>query len=453
MMPKKQKQLFKCQTCGFESAKWLGKCPDCDSWDSFQEVVLNTSDNATHQRGLGTSGKTKLESQQLKTVLAESLTNKTTHYPFASDLLNGFWNKGLTAGSFTLLAGEPGLGKSTLALQLLRSLAVSQDQALYISAEESLTELAKRAHRLGISEDLQLIHSNNFGEIKKYLIEHRPQVVILDSVQTIYIPEIPSAPGSITQVSTIASEFLELTKTLNIAVIMIGHVNKEGQVAGPKTLEHLVDSVLMIERTELSSIRSLSFNKHRYGSTDQQLLMRMEESGLQILTDPSLAFLENMETDVGVCYGLALEKQLPMVTEIQTLISEPKQQQGFGRREAIGMPTSKLHTILAICEKYLNLDLGFRDVYLKLSGLPKKFTDDSLELPILLAILSSYYRKPVDQLLKLKGSKHLFSGRVTLNGSLRKATSNELRESTAKKLKFGYNQGIKMGKVENISAS
>jgi DNA repair protein RadA/Sms len=450
-MPKKPKQLYKCRECGFESAKWLGKCPECESWDSFDELKIDQSDNALHARGLSSNKtKSKLESQRLKTILQENLARTDTHYGFASKLLNTFWNKGLTAGSFTLLAGEPGLGKSTLALQLLRSLKLDSDQTLYVSAEESLTELAKRASRLGISDDFQLIHSNNFGQIKSYLIDNTPRVVILDSVQTIYIPELPSAPGSITQVSTIASEFLELTKTLNIAVIMIGHVNKEGQVAGPKTLEHLVDSVLMIERTELVSIRSLSFSKHRYGSTDQQLLMRMEESGLQILTDPSLAFLENMETDIGVCYGLAMEKQLPMVTEVQSLISEPKNGQGFGRREAIGMPTSKLHTLLAILEKYLGMDLGFRDVYIKLSGLPKKFTDDSLELPILLAIMSSYYGKPVDGLLKLQGSKHLFSGRVTLNGSLRKATSDEVRSSTADKLGFGYNQGVKMGKLSGV---
>jgi DNA repair protein RadA/Sms len=176
-MPKKPKQLYKCRECGFESAKWLGKCPECESWDSFDELKIDQSDNALHARGLSSNKtKSKLESQRLKTILQENLARTDTHYGFASKLLNTFWNKGLTAGSFTLLAGEPGLGKSTLALQLLRSLKLDSDQTLYVSAEESLTELAKRASRLGISDDFQLIHSNNFGQIKSYLIDNTPRV-------------------------------------------------------------------------------------------------------------------------------------------------------------------------------------------------------------------------------------------------------------------------------------
>ncbi len=466
----KNKSSYKCKECGYETAKWLGKCPNCNAWNSFEEIVLaSTISSQLNSNRLLQKAKS-LPVQTLEDVLESHKNDKGKRYfGFKNEVLNNFWNQGLVAGSLTLLAGEPGLGKSTLALQILRSLYQENPnlKLLYITAEESVLEVARRAQRLDIPKQIMILQSNNFEQIEQNILEMtvydlntermstktRPDLVIIDSIQTIFSADVASSPGSVSQVSFIANQFLSLSKSQNVAVVLIGHVTKEGQVAGPKTLEHLVDSVLFLEPSEVSTYRTLSFTKHRYGSTENQLLMQMKESGLEIITDPSLALLENLESGVGVCYGLAVDKNLPMVIEIQALVSRPNMGQGmFGRREAIGLKVSKLNTILAICEKYLDLELKNRDIYIQLLGMPKNLADDSLDLPILLAILSSLYQKSVEDLEFLKASKTLktkqiFSGRLTLSGNLRAPTNSELREKTAKNLKFSFNSGIEFGEL------
>jgi DNA repair protein RadA/Sms len=263
---------------------------------------------------------------------------------------------------------------------------------LYITAEESLSELARRSQRLGIPNDIMVVQSNNFEHISEILIETKPNLVIIDSIQTIFSDQLSSSPGSVAQVSFLAAQFLAISKNYNISIILIGHVTKEGQIAGPKTLEHLVDSVVLLESSQNNNYRTLTFSKHRYGSTNQQLLLKMEVNGLQIVTDPSLALLENLETGVGVCYGIAMDKNLPLVVEIQALISNVNGNTGFGRREVLGLKLGKLNTILAIMEKYFDLELKNREVYVQISGLSKILTDDSLDLAILLALLSSFFQ-------------------------------------------------------------
>jgi DNA repair protein RadA/Sms len=490
----KPRTVYKCQVCGYQSPKWLGKCPECASWNSFVEVVETPEDP---------HGSKSIQSpENLGVASLEFLIDKSKNqpekrlYPFAFGELNKFWGGGLVAGSLTLLAGEPGLGKSTLALQLLRSLwlgqgsggsretppsstslreklpnsvspntasAASNFKLLYVTAEESVMELARRSQRLQIPKQILVMQSNNLEQIERALDREKPQVVIIDSIQTIYASEISGSPGSVSQVSSLASQFLAISKSRNISLVLIGHVTKEGQIAGPKTLEHLVDSVVLLESTKASGYRTLSFSKHRFGTTEGLLLMKMEENGLQIVADPSLALLENLETGVGVVYGLAMDKDLPLVVEIQALVSKTYGGEGgYGHREAIGLTGAKLNTILAIAEKYLSLSLKSSDVFVQLTGLPKSVVDHSLDLPILLAILSSAYNKPIGEIIhkpakdprkreaKPKGAKLAFAGRLTLSGKVRQATNQETRQNTAQKLGFSFNPGISLGDLEGV---
>ncbi len=449
---KKAQLTYRCQNCGYLSPKWLGKCPECGSWNSFLETSLAKTETKY--------GLAKPSSPEVLTIAdinqQLSINSKLTIYPFQNPQLNKFWGNGLASSSLTLLAGEPGLGKSTLALQLLRSLSQAKSESklklLYISAEESLTELARRSQRLGIPEGILFLQSNQLEEILQVFQTHQPQIVVIDSVQTIFSNQLESTPGSITQVAFLASQFLHIAKSQNISIILIGHITKDGQIAGPKTLEHLVDSVILLEATKNTNYRTLSFTKHRFGSTEEILLLKMESSGLQIVTDPSLALLENLETGIGIVYGIAMDKNLPLIVEIQALVSTNRfSENNFGRRESLNLSSSKLNTILAIAEKYLNLNIKNRDVYVQLVGLPKNIVDDSLDLPILLAILSSLYEQPINHLLNLEQNtspqKIAFAGRLTLSGKIRQATNLERRINVAKNLGFGFNLKITMGNL------
>ena len=461
----KSKTIYKCFSCGYESGKWQGKCPNCGTWNSFQEVLkVATLDDNQKQKSIAPESDQILSPETIGKVLEKVKEQKQQRlYNFSADILNNFFGKGLVAGSLTLIAGEPGLGKSTLGLQLLRSLyqggkkpkeSESKDgiKLLYITAEESAFELARRSERLKIPKEIMVLQANNFEQIEEVLYSHKPNVVVVDSIQTIFSSSVQSNPGSVTQVSTIASQMLAISKSQNISIIVIGHVTKEGQIAGPKTLEHLVDSVLMLEPSESQQYRTLNFSKNRFGTTNSLLLLKMEETGLEIVTDPSLALLENLETGVGTCYGLAMDKDLPLVVEIQALVSKPNYGGNmFGRREAIGVKTAKLNSILAIAEKYLDIDLKNCDIYIQLVGLPKNLQDDSLDLPILLAILSSLKDKNLTQIFKsADNTKLVFAGRLTFSGGLRSATTLEIRKNTAEKLGFKYNPKIETGDIAKV---
>jgi DNA repair protein RadA/Sms len=472
------KTSFKCTNCNLKVAKWLGKCPDCGAWNSFIEVFeqeaqtknghrIDISDLTKPTSGLGQKGFESIASvlEKIRT------TDEKRAYSFANKEMDYFWgSEGLVTGSLTLLAGEPGLGKSTLCLQLLRSLRKGNPDTslLYITAEESTFELARRSQRLKIPTDVLVLQANNLESICGMIESNQPQIVVLDSVQTVYSSKIDSNPGSVAQVSTITSTLLSLSKSLNISIILVGHVTKDGQIAGPKTLEHLVDSVLFLEKSKNPLYRTLSFSKHRFGSTENLLLMKMEENGLNIVKDSSLALLENIENGVGVVYSMAMEKNLPLIVEVQALVNgsgfsksstddEGASKAFFGRREVLGLPSAKLNTILAIMEKYLNINLKSYDIYIQIFGLPKSFYDDSLDFAIMLAILSSLnslqieflYPKLIGKKLDLS-TKNLFAGRVTLSGNLRKPTNLDLRLKTSNKLGFTLNQELTYDSLKKV---
>jgi DNA repair protein RadA/Sms len=455
----KLKTQYICSNCGHTEGKWQGKCSNCGAWNSYVEETINVGKDLPNAPMLSNANGL-LKPQSIKDVLKDVESSKEPRiYEFSAPLLTSFWGGGLVAGSLTLLAGEPGQGKSTLALQLLRALHAQNPNLtlLYITAEESEFELARRSKRLQIPDSILIVQSNNFEQIQQLLNALNPDVVIIDSIQTVSISTVPSSPGSVSQVSTLTNNFLAISKSKNISIILVGHVTKEGQIAGPKTLEHMVDSVMMLEAEDNVSYRTLTFQKHRFGTTSTMLLMKMEETGLQIVTDPSLALLENLETGMGVVYGMSIDKDLPLVVEVQALVGNPNfvgEGKSFGRREAIGVKTSKLNTILAIAEKYLNISLKNQDVYLQITGLPKNADDDSLDLPILLAILSSLKNQPISQIVEtkmpVKPQKYIFAGRLTLSGKIRNATQLEQRETTSKKLGFVYNQRITAGELGSL---
>jgi DNA repair protein RadA/Sms len=462
----KSKSNFKCKECGYTTSKWLGKCPKCNTWNSFEEVIIkNVSQSGGGKDNEFLNKAVEYSSNNVTKVLTLEeylkINYDTGHiYPFSSLELNDFWNKGIKGDALTLISGEPGLGKSTFALQLLRSLYVANSKTipnyklLYITAEESVLELARRSQRLGINKEILMTQCSDFDSIENILLEYKPHLTIIDSIQTIFSPSISSSPGSVSQVSTLTNQFLAITKSIGISIILVGHVTKDGQIAGPKTLEHMVDSVLLLEKADSMNYRTLTFTKHRFGTTENLLLLQMQEDGLKVVTDPSLALLENVENGVGISYGIAMDKNLPFVVELQALVSSPVFN-GNGRREVIGTKAAKLNIILAIAEKYLGISLKDRDVYLQITGTPKIISDDSLDLPILLSILSSFYGKPLNQIINEKNEKlkMVFAGRLTFSGNLRVPTNEEKRNLIATKLGFKYNISIKYGKLRETISS
>jgi DNA repair protein RadA/Sms len=455
-MPK-ERVNYECSNCGHISPKWLGKCPSCSSWNSFTQIKQLTDAQQILEKKNISRKFNRVET--IEQILDNLDEEKTFIYPFSVDTLNAFWGGGIKSGSLSLLAGEPGLGKSTFALQLLRSLNQSNKQLnyLYITAEESVRELAQRGQRLDISGTINLMQCNCYEDIEKEIETNTYNLVIIDSIQTLYSRNTSSAPGSVTQVTLMTNQFLALSKSKNIAIILIGHVTKDGQIAGPRTLEHMVDSVLMIEKSESSQYRTITFIKHRFGTTDNLLLLKMEEKGLNIVRDTTLALLENLETGVGVSYSVSMDKNFPFIIEIQALVSDLNENSKlYGKREVIGMKLAKLNVILAIAEKYLDLDLQSRDVYLQITGSLKGLNDESVDLAILLAILSSYLNKPLNYIFNdhIKGNnssvKLIFNGRLTLSGNLRNSTDWQLRQKTAKNLGFQFNPSIENGEIKNL---
>lgn len=454
-----QKTQYQCSHCNHISSKWLGKCPNCNTWNSFVEHIVDNSKNKNLAwlPPLETVSNNKQYTQLKDLNTGQNDQNSQSIYKFSSQDLNTFWNRGIPSDAVTLLSGEPGLGKSTLALQLLRSLYLANSaqianfRLLYISAEESINELARRSRRLNVSDEIHFAQMNQLEQIEKVILELRPAVTIIDSIQTIYSSAVSSNPGSVSQVTSVTSRLLILAKSLEISILIIGHVTKEGSIAGPKTLEHMVDSVLLIEKSDNLIYRTLTFTKHRFGSTDNLLLLKMQDDGLAIVQDPSLALLENIEKGVGICYGVGMDKNLTFIVELQVLVSNPINQ-AFGRRESIGFKSSKLNAILAIMEKYLNLDIKNRDVYLQVTGMPKSITDDNLDLPIMLAVISSYLNLPVEEIIKSQQMKpkQVFAGRLTFSGNLRVPTNLDQRKNIAKHLGFEFNPVIEFGSLAGV---
>ena len=419
---KKNASVFFCQECGYESAKWLGQCPACHEWNTFaEEPKVNTSRGKMASPGRRSEAK---EPISLKHIDSDSQDRISTGMAELDQVLGG----GIVPGSLVLVGGDPGIGKSTLLLQVCRNLADRLEQVLYISGEESLQQIKLRAVRIGeFSDSLKLLCETNLSDIEAVVLKNRPQVVIIDSIQTMFQEEISSAPGSVSQVREATGVLMRLAKEQNIAIFIVGHVTKEGTVAGPRVLEHMVDTVLYFEGDRHASYRILRGVKNRFGSTNEIGVFEMTDIGLREVSNPSEYMLsgkpEGASGSVVVCM---MEGTRPMLLEVQALVCRTNF--GLPRRTAAGMDYNRLNLLMAVLEKRLNLPLSSYDAYVNIAG-GVRLSEPALDLGLVLAIISSYRDVPIPD-------KTLVFGEVGLSGEVRAVGMSQQRVQEAKRLGF-----------------
>ena len=419
---KKNASVFFCQECGYESAKWLGQCPACHEWNTFaEEPKVSTSRGKMASPGRRSEAK---EPVSLKHIDSDSQDRISTGMAELDQVLGG----GIVPGSLVLVGGDPGIGKSTLLLQVCRNLADRLEQVLYISGEESLQQIKLRAVRIGeFSDSLKLLCETNLSDIEAVVLKNRPQVVIIDSIQTMFQEEISSAPGSVSQVREATGVLMRLAKEQNIAIFIVGHVTKEGTVAGPRVLEHMVDTVLYFEGDRHASYRILRGVKNRFGSTNEIGVFEMTDIGLREVANPSEYMLsgkpEGASGSVVVCM---MEGTRPMLLEVQALVCRTNF--GLPRRTAAGMDYNRLNLLMAVLEKRLNLPLSSYDAYVNIAG-GVRLSEPALDLGLVLAIISSYRDVPIPD-------KTLVFGEVGLSGEVRAVGMSQQRVQEAKRLGF-----------------
>ena len=419
-MAGKTKTVFFCNSCGYESSKWMGQCPGCKEWNTFVEETVTPSVNGKkmdpHKKDYSVA--------PLKDVSLEKEDRITTHIAELDRVLGG----GLVAGSLTLVGGDPGIGKSTLLLQVCRFLSMDGRKVLYISGEESLKQIKLRAMRIGeFNDNMLLLCENTLSVIEDAIRKEKPEVVVIDSIQTMYDENISSAPGSVSQVREATAIFLQLAKGFNISIFIVGHVTKEGTVAGPRVLEHMVDTVLYFEGDRHASYRVLRGVKNRFGSTNEIGVFRMEENGLNEVANPSEYMLsgkpKNAPGSVVVC---SMEGTRPMLVEIQALVCHSNF--GIPRRQTIGTDFNRVNLLMAVLEKRLGLQTDNCDAYVNIAG-GIKITEPAIDLGIAMAIISSFKNIVLDD-------KTVAIGEIGLSGEVRAVSMAKARVQEARKLGF-----------------
>jgi DNA repair protein RadA/Sms len=420
----KKKTKFSCQACGYESAKWMGKCPGCQSWNTMMEELdqIQTSRRKTFVTSTETSA--LLKPQSIASIQTELEPRFKTSIIEFNRVLGG----GIVPGSLVLIGGDPGIGKSTLLLQVSAHLAASSQKVLYISGEESIKQTKLRADRLGLSpNELYVLSETDMEMIGKAIDELDPSFVIIDSIQTVYHPDVTSAPGSVSQVRECTSEFMKVAKTKGIAIFLVGHVTKEGSIAGPRILEHMVDSVLYFEGERHHTYRILRAVKNRFGSTNEMGIFEMKESGLEEVLNPSEIFLqERSKGAAGSIVVASMEGTRPVLVELQALISPTS----FGnpRRMATGIDHNRVSLLMAVLEKRVGLLLQNQDAYLKVAG-GVKLDEPAIDLAITVSIASSFRDQP-------SPPSDVVFGEVGLTGEVRRVSRVEQRVNEAAKLGF-----------------
>ena len=420
-MAKKQ-VLFECQACGHQSAKWLGKCPNCGAWDEFIELSQNQIDvlkeiNAkplTHQ----SSSAIPITDVSFETLERYSSGDKEL------DLVLG---GGIVRGSLTLIGGSPGVGKSTLLLKIAGNLAKTGKKVLYVSGEESSSQIKLRANRVDSNyKDLYLLSEIRLDTIFKELEQNAFEVLIIDSIQTIYSEKIASAPGSVSQVREITFELMRFGKERNIATFIIGHITKEGSIAGPRVLEHMVDTVLYFEGDSSRELRLLRGFKNRFGTTSEVGIFEMTKVGLVSAKDISKKFFTRGRAQAGSAITVLMEGSRPIVLEVQALVSDT----GYPnpKRSATGYELNRLTMLLALLERKLDLPFNQYDVYINIAG-GIKISETSADLAIIAAIISSYRNRPISK-------DTVFIGEVSLIGDVRDIYNLDLRLKEAKSQQF-----------------
>lgn len=418
-MAKGKKSIFFCQNCGHEESKWLGQCPMCKEWNTFVEEKVTMSKTVETAKSRG-----ELEVVTLSSVSTTEDERVKTGIGELDRVLGG----GIVPGSLVLVGGDPGIGKSTLLLQVCQRLAGSKKKVLYISGEESLKQIKLRANRMGdFSENLYLLCETNLDLIRTVIEREKPETVIIDSIQTMYNEAVGSAPGSVSQVRESTNILMQLAKGMNISIFIVGHVTKEGTVAGPRVLEHMVDTVLYFEGDRHASYRILRGVKNRFGSTNEIGVFEMQRSGLAEVENPSEFMLNGKpEHASGSVVACAMEGTRPMLMEIQALVC--KTNFGMPRRTAAGFDYNRVNLLMAVLEKRIGLPLSGYDAYVNIAG-GIKMNEPAADLGIVMAIASSYKNQPIAE-------DTIVFGEVGLSGEVRAVTMPEQRIAEAKKLGF-----------------
>lgn len=419
-MATKVKTAYFCSNCGNESPKWMGKCPSCGEWNTFvEEKVVKTS------KSKGSRLSSVSTARPIKISEIKALDEARLHLP--SEELNRVLGGGLVAGSLTLIGGEPGIGKSTLILQNI--LSIRNKKILYVSGEESATQLKLRADRIGkVGDNTFILCETSLENIFTQIENVEPQLVIIDSIQTIASAEVESAAGSVSQVRECAAALLRYAKESNVPVILVGHINKEGSIAGPKVLEHIVDTVLQFEGDRQYLYRILRSIKNRFGSTSEIGIYEMVQKGLREVKNPSEMLLsQNREEAMsGISIGVTLEGIRPFLIEVQALVSTAAY--GMPQRSVTGFDQRRMNMLLAVLEKRVGFKLAQKDVFLNIAG-GLKVADPALDLAIVTAILSSNFDITIPEGVAM-------AGEIGLSGEIRTVTRIEQRVLEAQKLGF-----------------
>lgn len=425
MAKSKSKTIYTCQNCGAQRSRWEGRCSDCGAWNSYVEEIVTTAPEAKQKGwsvGEGRSGLTPVSLDQSPTEL------KLDRWPTGFTELDRVLGGGLAKGSFVLLGGSPGIGKSTLLLQMAGGLADEGCSVLYVSGEESVAQTGHRAHRLGIrNARIKLSAESNLSTILETTRALKPEILVVDSIQTMFLPELQAAPGSVSQVRECAGQLLGLAKQQHITVILIGHVTKEGSIAGPKVLEHMVDCVLSFEGDPSTNFRLLRSLKNRFGAANELGVFRMLSSGLDQITNPSELFLEERgEKTIGSAVFCSMEGTRPLLCEVQALtVNTPM---ANPRRTAVGIDVNRLHLLSAVLDRHLDLQFGRDDVFINVVG-GLRLEETAADLAVAAALLSTEGRKEIDP-------KTCFFGEIGLTGEVRGVSFAENRLREADKLGF-----------------
>ncbi len=421
----KSKTQFICEQCGAASPKWSGRCDSCGAWNSLVEQVIETSGASVVSRSSHT-GKELIAQKLGATEKNTSLPRLKTKISDLDDVLGG----GFLAGGVVLLAGQPGIGKSTLLTQIAATISDDGKDVLYVSGEESTQQISLRAKRLGAKEDdhLLLASSNSAEDIAASIRKGKYQLVIVDSIQTLSLAEISSAPGTISQITNSSNVIIQAAKATNTAVILVGHVTKEGSIAGPKVLEHLVDVVLSFEGDRYGGFRVVRAQKNRYGSTSEAAIFEMSDNGLNIVNNPSASLLAERQNLDGSIVMATLEGARPLLVEIQALVNPTSF--GYPKRTASGFDLNRLNVLVAVLEKRTKLKLSDKDIFINVVG-GLKLSDPAADLAVAMAIASASAGK------KLSDEAVVF-GEVGLGGEVRSANGWHARIKEAKKLGFTY---------------
>ena len=422
MAKSKKKTVFFCKQCGYESSKWLGQCPGCHEGDSFvEEPVAKAVPGVS-----GTVSATKKDA--VPTLLSNVTTDDENRISTKISEMDRVLGGGIVVGSLVLVGGDPGIGKSTLLLQMCRNLSDEGKKVLYVSGEESLRQIKMRAERLGtFSRDISILCETDLDIISNSITDMMPDVVIIDSIQTMYREDVGSAPGSVSQVREATSILMRIAKGLHITVFIVGHVTKEGVVAGPRVLEHMVDTVLYFEGDGGASFRFLRGVKNRFGSTNEIGVFEMRADGLREVLNPSEYMLQGKpENEAGSVVACSIEGTRPILVEVQALVCRTNF--NMPRRTSAGTDYNRVNLLLAVMEKRIGLHLGDCDAYINVAG-GMRINEPALDMGIVLAVLSSYKNIAID-------SKTICFGEVGLVGEVRAVNQAEQRVLEAAKLGF-----------------